>query len=331
MIRLLVPLILLALVACGPTDQPPQAPDEPAESAETAIVESASPDAVEAHDAQDDVIEQADFESATAPNEQRLTAVLAGLAEDHQQRHDARNPAETLLFFGIEPGMTVIEALPSSGWYSRVLLPYLGEEGTLVGANYPAELFENFGFATEEFMANLATWIEDFPSDAAEWCSGDCASVEAFFLGDLPAEQEGTADAVLFIRALHNMARFQNEGVDDFLDEGLADAYAALKPGGVLGIVQHAAPDDAGDGWTTGAAGYLKQAFVIERAEAAGFEFEAASDINANPADQPVEGDVVWRLPPSLGTTEEGSEERAELAAIGESNRMTLKFRKPLM
>jgi len=326
MVRIPIAALLLMLVACRPADEPSS---EAAEPAEPSTAETAVPVNDEDGEMAPDVIERTDFETATTPNEQRLAAILAAQAADHKARHAARNPAETLLFFGVEPGMTVVEALPSGGWYSRVLLPYLGEDGTLVGANYPPELFENFGFATEEFMADLATWVEDFPADAAEWCSVDCASVEAFFLGDLPAEHEATADTVLFIRALHNMARFQNEGAGDFLDQAFSDAYAALKPGGVLGIVQHAAPADADDGWTTGAAGYLKQASVVERAEAAGFEFEAASDINANPADVPEQGDVVWRLPPSLGTTEEGSDEHAALAAIGESNRMTVKLRKP--
>jgi predicted methyltransferase len=318
-------LSLVVVSGCSPADDP--SPDPPMLESEASVAEK--PVSNEETPA-DDLIADVDFESDASPSAQRLAGILAAQGEDHKARHAARNPAETLQFFGIEPGMTVVEALPSGGWYSRVLLPYLGSDGRLIGANYPMSLFEQFGFATEEFMADLVTWVEDFPSDAAEWCSEDCASVSGFFFGSRPAELDGTADAVLFVRALHNMARFQNEGVDDFLDQAMADAYAVLKPGGVLGIVQHAAPADADDGWTTGAAGYLKEAFVIAQAETAGFEFEATSDINANPADQPVEGDVVWRLPPAMGTTEEGSEERAAMAAIGESNRMTLKFRKPL-
>jgi len=125
------------------------------------------------------------------------------------------------------------------------------------------------------------------------------------------------------------MAPLQTQGVDDFLDQAFADSYAVLKPGGVLGIVQHEAPADAVDAWAAGDAGYLKRDFVIAQAEAAGFEFEASSEINANPADQPTSADIVWRLAPSLATTEEGTPEREAMAAIGESNRMTLKFRKP--
>lgn len=321
-------LLLTAVTGCSPTDEP--APEAAAvESADAPMAAEPTAEAADAETTAEEIIVEADFESPPSPNAERMAAILDAQSDEHKARHGFRNPGETLMFFGLEPGMTVVEALPSGGWYSRVLLPYLGAEGTLIGANYPMSLFEQFGFATEEFMADLATWVDDFPLDAAEWCSEDCASVSGFFFGNRPAELDGTVDAVLFVRALHNMARFQNEGVDDFLDQAFADAYAVLKPGGVLGIVQHAAPADADDGWTTGAAGYLKEAFVIAQAEAAGFEFEAASAVNANPADQPVAGDVVWRLPPALGTTEEGSEERAAMAAIGESNRMTLKFRKP--
>jgi predicted methyltransferase len=102
-----------------------------------------------------------------------------------------------------------------------------------------------------------------------------------------------------------------------------------LKPGGVLGVVQHEARPDMPDDFATGSGGYLKKAFIIEHMEAAGFEFVEDSDINENPQDQPAEGDVVWRLPPTLATTREDPEGREAMEAIGESNRMTLKFRKP--
>jgi len=292
MLKLLVLLALLLLTACRPSEEAP-AP------------------------------------ASAEPHTTRLARVLAAQSPEMRARYDARNPQQTLEFFGITPGMTVVEALPSGGWYSRILMAYLGADGALIGGNYPAELFRQFDFATEEFMASVAGWLETFPQQAADWCSEDCASVSGFFFGDLPAELHGTADAVLFIRALHNMARFQTQGVDDFLDQAFADSYAVLKPGGVLGIVQHEAPADAVDAWAAGDAGYLKRDFVIAQAEAAGFEFEASSEINANPADQPTSADIVWRLAPSLATTEEGTPEREAMAAIGESNRMTLKFRKP--
>jgi len=102
-----------------------------------------------------------------------------------------------------------------------------------------------------------------------------------------------------------------------------------LKPGGTMGVVQHHAREDMSDEFADGSHGYLKKSFVIAAAEQAGFEFVAESDINANPNDQPGEEDIVWRLPPSFATSAEDPELKAKLAAVGESNRMTLKFRKP--
>ena len=103
----------------------------------------------------------------------------------------------------------------------------------------------------------------------------------------------------------------------------------ALKPGGVVGVVQHMAPEDAPDEWATGAAGYLKKSFVIATMEGAGFELVAESDINENPADQPTTDDIVWRLPPTLFGAAENPEQAESNKVIGESNRMTLLFRKP--
>lgn len=160
------------------------------------------------------------------------------------------------------------------------------------------------------------------------WAGDDAASVAAFTFGDMPADIAGTADVVLMIRALHNLARFSG-GERDFLGEAFADAYAALKPGGVLGVVQHQAGEGMPDDFADGSHGYLKKSRVIAAAQQAGFELVAESDLNANPKDQPSEDDIVWRLPPTLGTSAENPELRAELEAIGESNRMTLKFRKP--
>ncbi|MFO7764396.1 MAG: hypothetical protein R6V61_11760, partial [Wenzhouxiangellaceae bacterium] len=126
-----------------------------------------------------------------------------------------------------------------------------------------------------------------------------------------------------------NLARFNDE--HGFLDDALADAFAVLKPGGTFGVVQHWARDDMPDDWADGDNGYLKRDFVIDQAEAAGFEFVEGSDINANPDDQPSVDEYVWRLPPTLRVEDEGENEAlmAEYEAIGESHRMTLKFRKP--
>ena len=256
-----------------------------------------------------------------------LEAILAAQPEAVQARYAYRNPAQTLAFFGIEPGMTVVEALPGGGWYSKLLLPYLGEEGALIGANYGLDMQRLFSYRTEEELKKLETWTTDWPEKASTWVDNNDTPISGFFFGAQPESVAGRADAVLFIRALHNLARYQNQG--DFLSIAIDNAYTALKPGGVVGIVQHQMREEAPDVWADGSRGYLKQSFVVAQMEAAGFVFEGASEVNANPNDQPQEGDIVWRLPPTLMGSRDNPEAAAAMQAIGESNRMTLKFRKP--
>jgi predicted methyltransferase len=269
-------------------------------------------------------------ETASAPAESpadQRDAIFASMPDEVQARYQYRHPAETLEFFGIRPGMTVVEALPGGGWYSRLLVPYLGENGRLIGANYAHDMWPKFGFFDQAFIDSMATWTTDWPQQAEGWKGEDGAVVEAFEFGSMPAELAGQADAVLLIRALHNLARFENDG--GHLTAALDDVQKVLKPGGIVGVVQHEARPEMPDEWASGASGYLKKQFVIDRLTAAGFEFVTESDINENPNDQPTAEDVVWRLPPSLMTSRENPELRAEMNAIGESNRMTLKFRKP--
>lgn len=256
-----------------------------------------------------------------------LAIVLDAQPDEVKARYAYRNPKETLEFFGIEPGMTVMEGLPGGGWYTRILLPYLGSEGHLIGADYSLDMYPNFSFANEEFMTNQRQWTTNFPAGAQEWGGDNGARVSAFHLGSMPGELAGTADVVFFPRVLHNLARFESQG--GYLTAALADAYAVLKPGGTLGIVQHEARGDMSDEFADGSRGYLKKDFVIDVVEAAGFEFVAESDVNVNPKDRPGSDDFVWRLPPTLATSRHNSDLMAELKAIGESNRMTLKFRKP--
>ena len=258
-----------------------------------------------------------------------LADLLAAQPDEVKARYPYRNPQETLEFFGIEPGMTVVEGLPGRGWYTKILLQYLGSEGHLIGADYSLQMYPNFFFANEEFMARQSAWAENFPASAAEWGGENGASASAFHFGSMPETFAGTADAAFFPRVLHNLARFESEGVGDYLTAALADTYNVLKPGGILGVVQHHARDDMPDDWAYGGNGYLKRQFIIDSVEAAGFEFVAESDINANPNDQPTTDDIVWRLPPSYATSGEDAELRATMEAIGESNRITLKFRKP--
>jgi predicted methyltransferase len=261
-----------------------------------------------------------------AANAAALAAVLAAQPDEVQARYDARTPAATIAFFGIEPGMTVAEALPGGGWYSKILMPYLGTEGTFAGAHYPDDLWSRFGFG-EEWAANRVESTAKWPEQVTEWGVENSPAVASYKLTEMPAELEGTMDAVLFIRALHNLNRFNADA--GYMDDTLAEAFKALKPGGIVGVVQHRAPEANGDDWASGANGYLKQSAVIAAFESAGFELVESSELNANAKDMPTEDDFVWRLPPGLNGTEEGSTERDAVVAIGESDRMTLKFKKP--
>jgi predicted methyltransferase len=264
---------------------------------------------------------------AASADSEKLAAVLAAQPDETQARYVWRHPQQTLKFFAVAPGMTVVEALPGGGWYTKVLAPYVGKEGEVAGADYSQDMYPLFGFFSEEQLKEKETWVTDFTADAVEWSGDDGAPVSAFVLGSMPEQMKGTADAVLFIRALHNLARFEDQG--GYLTAALQDAFDVLKPGGTAGVVQHQARDEMPDEWAGGQNGYLKKSFVISAMEKVGFEFVAESDINENPKDQPSDQDIVWRLPPSLATSRENPELKAELEAVGESNRMTLKFRKP--
>ncbi|MEO1251726.1 MAG: methyltransferase [Pseudomonadota bacterium] len=300
----------LALAACGG-----EAPSEETETA-AAEVEESGGDAPAA------------AEEAGVSASEKLDAVLAAQSEETKARYQYRHPAETLAFFGIEPGMTVVEALPGGGWYSKILIPYLGPEGALVGVDYSMDMWPLFGgFATEEFISNRANWTTTWLDTVDGWEIEDGADVDAAVFGSMPSEMAGSADAVLFIRALHNLNRFEDDG--GFRTQALTDAMAVLKPGGVVGVVQHRAPAGNSDDWADGSNGYVKQDALIASFEAAGFELVDQSEINANPNDQPTEDDFVWRLPPNYGTADGDEAIMAEMDAIGETDRMTLLFRKP--
>lgn len=257
-----------------------------------------------------------------------IDQILASQEETAQARYQYRHPKETLEFIGIKPGMTVVEALPGGGWYSKILLPFLGADGSLVGVDYSMDMWQHFGgFATAEFIEDKKTWVSTWTAQAQDWRGEDSASVSAFQFGNMPEAMQGSADAVLFIRALHNLSRFQDKG--PYLDDAISETYSILKPGGIVGVVQHQAREDRPDAWADGSNGYLKKSALVEKFTAQGFELIADSAINSNEKDLADEGDFVWRLPPSLSGSKDDPEKRAAMSAIGESNRMTLKFRKP--
>lgn len=254
-----------------------------------------------------------------------LDKILASRSAEEIARDQYRNPADTLTFFKIEPGMTVAEALPGGGWYSKILAEYLGSDGALYGVNYVDDMWERFGFFSPEDIQNAIESTAKFPSLISEFTDNGI-STKGFTFGTVPADLVGTVDRVLFIRALHNLNRFENDA--QTMSQALKASSKMLKPDGLVGVVQHRLQEDAPAEGSDGSRGYLKQSDLIKSFENAGFELVAASEINANPKDRPSAKDIVWRLPPTLNGTKDNPELKAKVMAIGESDRMTLLFKK---
>lgn len=242
-----------------------------------------------------------------------LELALAHPRRDEDRARDQyRHPAETLAFFRVEPGMTVVDYTPSGGWYTRVLAPYLGEKGRYIGLNPDVSAGSQ---AQKDYFADLAA---TFPAKAAEWTGLPAERIGAYNTDSLPEELKGTVDRVLVFRAMHNLHRF------GWLYRELSAMRALLKDDGLLGIVQHRAKADAPADYTDGGKGYLREKDVIGLVEAHGFELVGRSEINANPADTADYPMGVWTLPPNLAS----KQDEARYRAIGESDRMTLLFRK---
>lgn len=253
-----------------------------------------------------------------------LNAVLASRSDEDKVRDDARHPLETLTFFQVKPGMTIAEALPGGGWYTRILANYLGQDGTLYGVNYPDSLWPMLSYASPEWIAERIAATQNFTAKVATFTDNDITA-QGFTFDTVPPEVEGTVDRVLLIRALHNLNRFQQKA--GTRSQALAATHAMLKQDGLVGVVQHRAPATASKEWADGNKGYLNEVAVIAMFAEAGFALVAQSEINANPMDQPSGEDSVWRLSPSLRGSN-NDEQRDVMVAIGESDRMTLLFRK---
>ena len=261
----------------------------------------------------------------------KLDAVLADPRREKDRARDVyRHTAETMAFFDLSPSDNVVEVLPGGGWYTRVLLPYVSPDGGWYGINYGPDLRKGIFAAggrevSDEAREEYKQWPQKYPEIAARNGPDNAAIKGAFLFSMVPDENKGTMDGILFIRAIHHLNRIDPK----FFEQSIADSYALLKPGGIVGVVQHRAKEDYGDMDydTTGNKGYMKQSYVIDMFEKGGFVLEEASEINANPKDSADYERGVWTLPPSLRGADETK--REDYVMIGESDRMTLRFKNP--
>lgn len=256
-----------------------------------------------------------------------LAEIAAGdWRSDAEKARDAsRHPVETLEFFGVERNDTVAELIPGGGWYSNIIAPYLATgDGQFIAVQWDLDQYE--GERLEAMRGRIADYMAVYEADPDTFGQLQLA---AFSVDSAAFADPGSVDVVLTFRNVHNWMG------GDFSDKFFKDAYAALKPGGTLGVVEHRLPSSAEQN-PRARSGYVHEDFVKAMAINAGFEFTASSEINANPADTADHPFGVWTLPPvSRETDREGNGvedfDPAKYLAIGESDRMTLKFTKPDM
>ncbi|MDA8708105.1 methyltransferase [Hellea sp.] len=234
---------------------------------------------------------------------------------DNAARDQFRHPKETLEFFEVGPGKKVGEVWP--GWYTPVIAPYLAEnDGVYVAVLYQGD--------SERVAARNQRFIDTYVGKDGF----GTIEIGKFGSEDAPIVENGDLDVLLSFRNVHN---WMGRG---YAEKAFKDFYAALKPGGILGIVEHRLPESATQD-PKGSTGYVQESYMKDLAKQAGFEFVGSSEVNANPRDTADHPFGVWTLPPRSRVPEDASKIPegfdAELFKnIGESDRATLKFRKPL-
>ena len=249
-----------------------------------------------------------------------IEEVLAADMRDNDRARDQyRRPAETLAFFQVEPTMTVAEYGPGGGWYTRVLAPYLMPKGKYIAFNGDSDART---YNTRAQEARSKAWTERFKNGLAEGMGVEADDVTAFETDEMPEDVAGTVDRVVIFRSMHGL------NISNTADDVLKAARMMLKDDGMVGVVQHRAPEGASyDDYGARQRGYMRQQDVVNIFEANGFELVDNSEVNANSNDPANWERGVWTLPPVLATGQDDPR-RAEYLAIGESDRMTLLFKK---
>jgi predicted methyltransferase len=241
-------------------------------------------------------------QAADKADDAQLRAAIAGSQRSsaHAARDSWRHPYETLTFFGIKPTMTVVELMPEGGWYTEILAPYLRQDGKLIGAGPISKGLLESNPALYDKVVRAAFNPEK---------------------GIYNFAPPNSVDMVLTFRNVHNFVELGDDKV-----KGMFKAlYTSLKPGGVLGVTDHRLPESMPQD-AKATSGYVHESYVIRMAESAGFKLAAKSEINANPNDKTDHKGGVWALPPTFANRDQ---DRDKYQAIGESDRMTLKFVKP--
>jgi predicted methyltransferase len=241
-------------------------------------------------------------------NSTTIQTVLASSdrSQQNRARDKYRHPAETLEFFGLRPDMTVVELWPGSGWYTEILAPFLAQKGQLIVTNFDPEKSK----PAKAFLKRLTARPQVF---------GKVKIAQINPPNELTLAPDNSVDMVLTFRNIHNWV---SAGYDNKV---YAAVYKALKPGGILGIEEHRAKPGISL-QESAKTGYVSEDRVIAALEKIGFKLVGKSEVNANPKDTKDYVGGVWSLPPSLS---HGEKDKERYLAIGESDRMTLKFVKP--
>jgi len=255
-----------------------------------------------------------------SPGVETLDEALAGgwRSTARVERDAFRHPVETLTFLEVDPSSTVVEIWPGGGWYTDILAPWIaGNGGTYIAAHFPADA------ASEARVNARQSFADRYTGDAR---FGD-VQLAGFDDTSGALAEPGSIDTILSFRNVHN---WMGGG---YAEKAFSDFYAALRPGGTLGVVEHRLPSTREQD-PRARTGYVQEAYVIALAEEAGFELVGRSEVNANPADTADHPFGVWTLPPVRRSANRGEEvaadfDREHYDAIGESDRMTLLFRKP--